>query len=112
MKQVILDTSFIISCIKNKIDFFEKLEHDGFQIIIPEQTIDELMGLGAKTALKILETEKFRLVKIPGRDADTAIVNFVEKNHGVVVATLDKGLQKKIKTNKMVIRGTKKIEVI
>jgi len=112
MRQVILDTSFILTCIKQKIDFFEKLEHEGFQIIIPDQTIDELMGLGAKLALKILEKRKFKVVKLSGKDADTAIINFSRENPEAVVATLDNGLQKRIKNPKMIIRQKKKIEII
>jgi rRNA-processing protein FCF1 len=112
MKQVILDTSFILSCIKQKIDFFSWISYEGIQILIPEQTIDELMGLGAQLALDILEKNKFKLVKIPGKDADNAIINFAKENPSAIVATLDAGLQKKVKNRKMVIRGKKKIEVI
>ena len=112
MKQVILDTSFILTCVKQKIDFFEKLEHDGFKILIPEQTIDELMGLGAQLALNIIQKHKFQMVKIKGKDADAAIINFAKENPKVIVATLDSGLKKKIKSQKMVIRGKKKIEII
>ena len=112
MRQVILDTSFILTTIKQKIDFFEKLEHEGFQIVIPDQAIDELMGLGAQLALNILEKHKFKVVKLPGKDADTAILNFARENPEAIVATLDRGLQKKIKNPKMIIRQKKKIEII
>lgn len=112
MKQVILDTSFILSCIKQKIDFFDDIETRGIQILIPEQTIDELMGLGAQLALNILEKNKFKIIKISGKDADGAIINFTKENKEVIVATLDVGLQKKIKNHKMIIRGKKKIEII
>jgi len=112
MRQVILDTSFILSCIKQKIDFFERLEHEGFKIIIPEQAIDELMGLGAQVALKILGKHKFNLIKISGKNADAAIVKFSKENPEAIVATLDSGLKGKIRNQKMVIRGKKKIEII
>lgn len=112
MRQVILDTSFILTCIKQKIDFFEKLEHEGFQIIIPDQAIDELMGLGAQLALNILEKHKFTLVKFSGKDADTAIISFSRENPTAIVATLDRGLQKKIKNHKMIIRQKKKLEIV
>ena len=112
MRQVILDTSFILTCVRQKVDFFEKLEHEGFQIVIPDQAIDELMGLGAQLALKILEKRKFKVVKLPGKDADTAIINFSKENPESVVATLDRGLQKRIKNHKMIIRQKKKIEII
>ena len=112
MRQVILDTSFILTCVKQKIDFFEKLEHDGFEIAIPDQAIDELMGLGEQLALDILEKHNFRLVKLPGKDADSAIIKFARENPDAVVATLDAGLKKKIRNPKMVIRNKKKLETV
>ena len=112
MRQVILDTSFILTCVRQKVDFFEKLEHEGFSVLIPDQAIDELMGLGAQLALDILGKNRFHLLRIPGKDADSAIIAFARKNPAAVVATLDRGLQKKIKNPKMVIRQKKKIEVI
>lgn len=112
MKQVILDTSFILSCVRQKIDFFEIIENKGLEILIPEQTIKELKGLNANLALKIIEGNEFNRVNVPGKDADAAIIKFSEKYPEVIVATLDSGLKKKIKSQKMVIRGKKKIEII
>ena len=112
MKKVILDTSFILSCVKQKIDFFEKIEHSGMRAVVPEQTIKELKGLGASTSLQILEKNNFDLVKVPGKNADTAIIKLAGEDPLAIVATLDQGLKKKIKNPKMIIRGKKKIEVI
>lgn len=112
MRQVILDTSFILTAIKQKIDFFHFLEREGIHPLIPEQTIKELKGLGAELALEILKKNEFRIVKIPGRDADSAIIRFARENPTVVVATLDAGLQKKIRNHKMIIRQKKRIEII
>ena len=95
-----------------KIDFFEKLQQEGFEVLIPCQAIDELIGLGADIALKILENNKFRLIREKGKDADGAILKIAKKNPSAVVATLDCGLKKKIKNPKMVIRGRKKLEII
>ena len=112
MRQAILDTSFILSCVKQKIDFFHEIEMMGIKIIIPEQTIDELMGLGAQLALNIVQKNKFQLVKIPGKDADSAIIKFAKENPEAIIATLDLDLKRKIKNHKMIIRGKKKIEVL
>lgn len=112
MKQVILDTSFIMAAVKQKIDFFERFEMEGFKIIIPNQTLKELEGLGQKLALKILDQNKFILVKLSGKDADRAIINFAKKNPEASVATLDRKLQKKLKNRKMIIRQRKKIVII
>ena len=112
MRQIILDTSFIITAIKQKIDFFDIIEGKGLQIVIPEQTINELKGLKAELALHILEKNSFKLVKIPGKDADRAIIKFAKENPLAIVATLDVGLKKKIRNSKMVIRGRKNLEII
>ena len=112
MRQVILDTSFILTAIKQKIDFFHFLEREGIHPLIPEQTIKELKGLGAELALEILKKNEFRVVKVPGRDADSAIIRFARKNPEAIVATLDAGLKKKIKNRKMIIRQKKKIDIV
>ncbi len=70
------------------------------------------MGLGAQLALNILGKHKFSLFKLSGKDADTAILNFSKENPEAIVATLDRGLQKKIKNHKMIIRQKKKIEIV
>lgn len=111
MKQIILDTSFILAAVAKKIDFFSNDIFQGSQVMIPEQVIRELEGLGAALALKILEGNEFQLVALPGKDADNAIVNFASRNREAIVATLDKGLQKRVKNRKLIIRGTRKLEI-
>ena len=112
MRKAILDTSFILTCVKQKIDFFYWLKMDGIKAIIPEQVLRELGGLGAKLALKIINMNNFELLKIAGRDADAAIINFAKKNPQVIVATLDQGLKKKIRNRKLIIRQKKKLEIV
>ncbi len=112
MRQVILDTSFILTAVRQKIDFFHNHGLLGFEILIPEQVIRELKGLGAELALKILQENEFELIKIQGKDADRAIIKFAKKNPEAIVATLDAGLKKKIKNPKLVIRNKKKLEII
>jgi rRNA-processing protein FCF1 len=111
MRRVILDTSFILTAVRQKVDFFEIIESRGFQILIPEQVFKELRGLGAELALKIVRSKKFKLVSLQGKDADSAILKFAKKNPMTVVATLDEGLKKKLKNRKMIIRQRKKIEI-
>mgnify|MGYP001569034511 CR=1 FL=1 len=112
MKQVILDTSFIITAVKQKVDFFEKIEYDGFEAIIPSQVFRELRGLGEELALKIISKNKFKILEIEGKDADEAIVNFAKENPLAIIATMDRGLIKKVKNSKMTIKNIKKIEIV
>lgn len=114
MRQVILDTSFILTAVRQKIDFFHNNGLLGFEILVPQQALKELKGLGAKLALKVLEKNKdaFKVVKIQGKDADAAIIALAQQNPQAVVATLDAGLKKKIKNPKLIIRNKKKLEII
>lgn len=125
MKQVLLDTNFIITCIKQNIDFFEEIKFLGIKVLIPKQVINELKRIrdsrkklhfrnDAELALRILENKKnsFRKINLLnyGKNTDKRIKNFADKHRSVIIATLDKKLKEKIKNLKMVIRGRKVLE--
>jgi len=112
MKSALLDTNFIITCIKQKIDFFEELRFMGFEIIIPDRVIDELKKLKQTLALKLLEKNNFKKIILIGRDVDNSIINYAKKNPEIIIATLDKELSNKLKNRKIIIRGKKKLEII
>ena len=40
-----MDSSFILTCVRQKIDFFEEIELKGIQILIPKQVIREIKGI-------------------------------------------------------------------
>ena len=114
MKKVILDSSFIITCVRQKIDFFEQINLMGMQILIPKQVIREIKNLknsAAKTSLKVLKKGKFKKIDLGKGKVDNLIINFAKKND-VVVATLDREIKKKTQNNKLIIRGKKKLEVL
>ncbi len=117
MKTAILDTSFILTCVRNKIDFFEEIKLKGMKIEIPKQVIVEITGLSksqgdAETALKLFNKNKFNKTDLKTKNVDEGLVKFAEKNKDVVVATLDREIKKKIKNQKLIIRGKKKLEII
>ncbi len=112
MKFTLLDTNFILTCIKQKIDFFEELKFMGFEIIIPDKVIDELKKLKQTSILKLLEKNNLRKIVLTGKNVDNAIINYVNKNPDIFVATLDKELQRKLKNRKIIIRGKKKLDII
>ena len=71
MKKVILDTNFILTALKYKIDFIERTTFLGMTPIIPIQVIDEIKSIikskkkgkfkeHAELALKILEKKKLK----------------------------------------------------
>ncbi len=114
VRQVLIDTNFILTCIKQKIDFFEYLEGEGYNIIISEKVIEELENLKKESALKLLKKEKknFHKIFLSGKNVDNAIIRYAKKNPDVIIATLDREIQKKTKNRKMIIRGKKKLEII
>ncbi len=122
MKHAVLDTSFILSCIRKRIDFFEKIPLMGMNIIIPLQVMDELkkfsrQGRGelktdAKMALVVLENQDFKRVDLYNRVVDDGIIKLANDNPNYIVATLDREIKVKTKNPNLVIRGDKELEVI
>src|SRR3989344_4548007 len=112
MKPALLDTNFILTCIKQKIDFFEELKFMGFEVIIQDKVIDELKKLKQTSALKLLEKNNFKEIILAEKNTDNSIINYANKNPEILVATLDKELNNKLKNRKIIIRGKKKLEII
>lgn len=117
MTQIILDTNFILTCIKQKIDFFEELKLMGLKIFIPIQVIREFKSMStssdnAQLALKLLEKNKFEEIDLKEKNVDKGLVKFAEKNKDVYIGTLDKELKEKILNSKVVIREKKRLEII
>jgi len=120
--KVLLDSNFLMTCIKQKIDFIENLELIGLKILIPKQVINELKILkvrdtkkannDAGTALKLISKESFEEIDLHDAKTDRAIIKFAQKNPKIIIATLDKEIQKKISNKKLIIRGKKKLEII
>ena len=123
MKDVILDTSFIITCVKQKIDFFEDIKFRGLKIIIPKQVIEELKKLkirgkkfhirkNAELALRIIELNDFKEIDLGEQRVDEMLIKMGNKNKNIIVATLDREIKNRIKGPKIVIRGKKKLDII
>ncbi len=111
-RKVLLDTNFILTCIAQKIDFFEEFYLSGIKVIIPENVISELEKLKKTAALKLLEKNEFKKISLQGKNVDNSIVKFARENPEIIIATLDKEMRKKIKNKKVTIRSKKIIEII
>ncbi len=132
MRKILLDTSFILSCVEKKIDFFTELHNDGFEIIIPKQVIIELEKISLPTSthsktskekensalsLRIILNNVFDKIDLrqnilsSKKSVDDLIIDFVKSNPDIYLATLDKGLQRRADNKKIIIKG-KKIEAI
>ncbi len=120
--KILLDTSFILTCLKEGIDFLEA-ENFG-KLVLPSEVINELEKLKenkkgeeklrAELALDIIGKTKdsFEIINLNSGHVDSGIINFV-KNRKIIVATMDKELKKKLKNKVRVlsIRARKKLEL-
>jgi len=121
--KVLLDTSFILTCLKEKKDFLQAGEFG--QLILPVEVIGELRRLLRKgkgkekerafLALKIIEANKsiFDEVELGKKHVDSGIKDYI-RGRKVIVATLDKGLKKNLKGKAKIltIRSKKKLVLI
>ncbi len=123
MKKAVLDTNFILTCVKQKIDFFDEIRFMGFEIVIPEEVVAELKKIQksgsklhsrntAQLALKILEKNQFKKINLKTKNVDKGLVKLAKKDKEIIIATLDKELKYKIKRPILLIRGRKKLKVI
>ncbi|MDP2628284.1 MAG: hypothetical protein Q8P15_00095 [Nanoarchaeota archaeon] len=120
--KVLLDTNFVLTCLKQKIDFVDEIQDKGLKIILPDQVVNELKMLEHRDrtkadyfsalSLKLINESDFKRVDLKDKKTDRGIIKFARKNPEVVIATLDKGIQEKIKNRKLIIRGKKKLEII
>ena len=114
-KKVLLDTSFILSAIRNKIDFLDGIKNLGLIPIISKQVLIEIKGLAkskteSELALKILR--KVKIIDLKTKNTDKGIINYAKKNPKLIIATLDREIKKKIKNQKLIIRAKKKLEIL
>ena len=105
MVDVICDTSFLIHLATKKIKNIDNLETEIGQInfVIPDTVKNELeklctnenKKLEAKATLNFIKN--LRTIPISGNYADDALVSYV-KEHGGMIATMDKELKNKAKS--------------
>ncbi len=119
MRKVILDTSFILSCIRNKIDFFEDISLMGIKIIVPYEVISEILRfkdkkIESRIAMALIDKNQkiFERLKLGKGHVDSLIIKYANSENDLIVATLDKEIKEKISGKAMVIREKKRLEII
>jgi len=127
--KILLDTNFIITCAKQKIDY-ERMIHgitdEDVTWIVPQEVLTELRGLlhgrsngrggdldAIELGLEIVSRMNIDVVKISdtNTDVDTMIVNYI-RDTPIVLATLDKGLKDRVKNRILTVRGKKGLEIV
>tara|TARA_B100000315_G_C14303090_1_gene462767 strand:+ start:172 stop:534 length:363 start_codon:yes stop_codon:yes gene_type:complete len=116
--EVLLDTNFIISCVKKRIDFLGDLEGFGLKVVVPKEVFEELKDFkkgskgdrtAANVALDLFEQNKVKKTALGGRSVDSGLIS--KGKLGVYIATLDNGVKRAV-PNKVVISGAKNSLVI
>jgi len=123
--EVILDTSFILTCLKERIDFLQAEEFG--KLVLPRQVLSEIDKLRregkrkekelSSLALDIIQanTKKFEIIELNKKYVDSGIREYVRENSKkkLIVATLDKNLKKELrgKAGILTIRARKKLEL-
>ncbi len=107
MKKIILDTNFLINCLRFKIDFLEEIQdliQEPFQIFVLSTTLKELEKINklkikeskyAKLALKLVKEKNFLTIKTAFKNTDKAILELANKDS--IVATNDKELRNRLR---------------
>ena len=125
---ILLDTNFIITCVKQKIDFDRQINEvtdEKVNWIIPDDVLKEIEDIrnrtgirvldkmAAETAMDLIRIIDFKKIELKGKNpnVDVKIANYL-KGKNVVLATMDKGLKSRVKNRILTIRGKKGLEII
>lgn len=118
--KAILDSSFMISCAKRKIDFVSQLEEMGFEVVIPREVIQEMKdlklncGREERTAIDIVNEiiEKRKVKKIGFGEAGRVDEQLIKKGQeGVYIATLDAAIKRAVPNRIVISNPTNSIKV-
>jgi len=125
MKNVLLDTSFLVECAKHKVDIHQELSRIldfSFHVAILDRTMEELddliargkkTGEAAKLAKTILLTKHVIILPTEGGHTDTLLLKRADDEH--IIATMDADLKRKLKKkgqDVIVLRGKKTLAVV
>jgi len=129
--EILLDTNFLLTCIKQKVDFISSLNEiidEKIDFLMPEEVFNELESLSkrrgektrdraaAKVSLELSELSNFKKIKLNTKMVDTGIVNFLSKNPKIILATLDKTLAARVRkqneTRILTIRDKSQLDIL
>jgi rRNA-processing protein FCF1 len=124
--EILLDTNFILTCVKQKVDFFSIANEnigENIKWLIPFEVLAELKDLAtrkdmkgadkdaAKLSLEMVKLISPEIVSVKNKNVDQGIIDYI-KGKDIVLATLDKALKNKVKNRVMVIKDVKRVEII
>lgn len=99
--KAILDTNFVIACVRRKIDFISELEKQGFRVIVPREVMEEMKDIrkdvvpderiAIDIALEMIEKGKVEKMKLPKGKVDEELIRLGKS--GDYIATLDAAIR-------------------
>jgi len=119
--EVLLDSSFIISCIRERIDFLEQLSEQGFKVKIPREVMQEMKDLRKKSrlsqdsrkaidvAMKMFEQRKVKKISMGEGPVDDWLIK--KGQEGYYIATLDGGIKNKVPNKIIIFRAKGRVGV-
>ncbi|MDP3882385.1 MAG: hypothetical protein Q8Q31_05905 [Nanoarchaeota archaeon] len=116
--EVLLDSNFIISCIKKRIDFIDQLEEQGFKVLLPLEVYQELKDLKRKLphddraaidiAFTLLESKGIKKTRLgQGTSVDQGLIN--KGKQGYYIATLDNAIKNEVPNRIVIFDAQKRI---
>ena len=119
--QVLLDSSFIISCIRERIDFLSQLHEQGFVPVVPREILQEMKDLRTSDklsredrlsidlAFEMLEKNKVKKTTLGNGKMDELLIR--KGKEGIFIATLDNGIKKKIPKKIVIFKAQNRVGV-
>lgn len=126
--KILLDTNFILTCVKQKIDFdniTNGLVDKPIEWIVPQEVLNELGNLKDKKNIKVKDKNAAKLsfeilqminpkiitLRDSNPNVDIKIVNYISGKQ-IILATLDKDLKNRVTNKILTIRNKKNLEII
>jgi rRNA-processing protein FCF1 len=119
--EVLLDSSFIISCMRERIDFISQLEELGYKPVVPREVMQEMKDLIKKSktshedrivikaALEIVRIRKVKKTTFGEGKVDDYLIEKGKK--GIYIATLDRAIKREIPHKIVIFNSKKKIGI-
>ena len=125
--KIILDTNFLIYCVKEKFDYVEKISgliNESYELVVPLRVIEELERLKIKAdkgkdkdaadlALKILnmniKNKEVKKIETKGKSVDESIISLAGEDNKNIVCTLDREMRFSLPRVILINKGKKLI---
>jgi len=119
--QVLLDSSFIISCVRDRIDFLSQLEEQGFTPVVPREVLQEMKDLrtsnrasredraAVDVALEMIEQKNVKKNSLGKGKVDDFLIE--RGQAGIFIATLDNGIKKRVPKRIVIFKAQNRVGV-